>query len=231
MRIIWSDGFPLTQRGWVRCKNITKELTSKSVVVKLCEIFIWATKKHTSFGSIFCREWNEVMLSYFGMMKSSPKWNCWDSLHESTRISLGPAIKNPLVLVQNVADVWHRRRWKTSPWPQWQVRALALCIIQWQLQGKQHITGGISEETKQQWELVYSDMTLLPKVHTLVYKTFVYFGWSVFLNFKTWLSIAGLKYGRTVQRFVVSLWCAKGRPVAVQGNGATPVLPLLERKN
>ena len=43
----------------------------------------------------------------------------------------------------------HRRRWKTSPWPQWQVRALALCIIQWQLQGKQHITGGISEETKQ----------------------------------------------------------------------------------
>lgn len=51
-------------------------------------------------------------------------------------------------------------------------------------------------------------------IHIYIYKTYVYFGWSVFLSFII-CSIAGVEYRRTVQRFVVSLWCAKGKPVAV----------------
>lgn len=67
-------------------------------------------------------------------------------------------------------------------------------------------------------ELVYSALTLLPEgVYIYIYKDVcnVYFGWFVFLSFIIWLSIAGVEYRRTVQSFVVSLWCAKGKPVAV----------------
>ena len=56
--------------------------------------------------------------------------------------------------------------------------------------------------------------TLTLHTYIYIYKTYVYFGWSVFLSFII-CSIAGVEYRRTVQRFVVSLWCAKGKPVAV----------------